>query len=175
VSPLLVRPATIQDATVIAEFQVAMALETENKILDPAIVHRAVEKVFADSSKGFYLVVQSVADDLSNDAALVPTPAIDPDQATDQATGVVASLLVTYEWSDWRDSNMWYIQSVFVRQAFRRQGCFRKMYAQVIEMAQQQAVMFVRLYVETDNVAAQGVYQSIGMKRLPYFMYQADL
>ncbi len=142
----MIRRAREDDARRIAEYQIAMALETENKQLDPAIVHPAVESVFADPGKGFYLV-----------AEMDGQP--------------VGTLMITYEWSDWRNSNMWYIQSVYVDQPFRGRGIFRQLYQHVIDLAAQQDVMFVRLYVDAANARAQRIYESLGMKRLPYFMY----
>ena len=128
-----------------------MAWETEEKKLEPEIVLPAVEAVFQDPSRGQYLVAES-------------TDAL-----------VVASLLITYEWSDWRNSNMWYIQSVYVAPNHRRKGIFGRMYREVVQQAKKQDVRFVRLYVETENQRAQATYESLGMKRLPYYMYQADL
>lgn len=142
----MIRLATVDDSDAIAGFQIAMALETEGKTLDPAIVHAAVEAVFEDEAKGFYLVAQ-------------------------QGGEVCASLLITYEWSDWRNSILWYIQSVYVLPEHRGQGIFRALYNSVYELAQEQDVMFIRLYVEVDNHAAQKVYESLGMKRMPYYMY----
>ena len=145
-----IRHATIDDAPSIAGFQLAMALETEDKVLDRAIVEPAVRAVFEDVSRGFYLV-------------------------GDMDGKVVGSLLVTYEWSDWRNCNMWYIQSLFVEKQHRGQGVFKKMYQQVLDMAKQQDVMYVRLYVEVDNEPAQRVYESLGMKRMPYYMYDVKI
>lgn len=141
-----IRAATIDDADSIAAFQVAMALETENKTLDNDIVLTATKQVFKDPEKGFYLVA-------------------------DVGGKPVGSLMITYEWSDWRNSNLWWIQSVFVTPEFRRQGIFQRMYAHIMEEARKNDVMFVRLYVETENAGAQKVYESLGMKRMPYFMY----
>ncbi|MFK7769565.1 MAG: N-acetyltransferase family protein [Mariniblastus sp.] len=143
-----IRPATLEDATTIANFQIAMAMETENKTLESNVVATAVQAVFEDQSgaKGFYLVGES------------------------EGT-VVGSLMVTFEWSDWRNSNMWYIQSVFVEKDSRGKGVFKKLYQKVLEMAKEKNVMFVRLYVETENEKAQKAYESLGMKRMPYYMY----
>ena len=146
----LVLKATRDDAHRIAEFQLAMAWETEKKQLDLATVLTAVNAVFEDVSRGQYIVAKH--EDI-----------------------VVASLLITYEWSDWRNSNMWYIQSVYVSPAHRRQGVFSRMYSGVIEGAKQEQVRFVRLYVETENEKAQQTYEKHGMQRLPYFMYQAEI
>ncbi len=142
----MIRLATVDDSDAIAGFQIAMALETEDKTLDPAVVQAAVEAVFEDEAKGFYLVAQRGGE-------------------------VCASLLITYEWSDWRNSVLWYIQSVYVLPEHRGQGIFRALYHSVYQLAQEQDVMFIRLYVEVDNHAAQKVYESLGMKRMPYYMY----
>ncbi len=145
-----IREATVDDASLIAGFQVAMALETEQKTLLPAVVDKAVLAVFEDPSRGFYLV--------------------------GEVDGrVVGSLMITYEWSDWRNSNMWYIQSLFVEKEQRGQGIFKKLYQKVLEMAKARNVMFVRLYVEAENERAQKAYESIGMKRMPYLMYCVEI
>jgi ribosomal protein S18 acetylase RimI-like enzyme len=145
-----IREATIDDVRSIAEFQVAMAMETENKQLDPSIVEQAVRAVFDDARRGFYLVGEVNGD-------------------------VVGSLLITYEWSDWRNCNTWYIQSLFVETNHRGQGVFKNLYRQVIDLAKTKNVMFVRLYVEVDNQRAQKVYESLGMKRMPYYMYDVNV
>ena len=142
----IVRDAEIQDANAIAEFQILMAKETENKELDSATVLEAVQSVFHDTGKGFYLVAEADGK-------------------------VVGSLMITFEWSDWRNCNLWYIQSVFVESEHRGQGIFKALYQEVIARATAEKVMFVRLYVETENERAQKVYESLGMKRMPYFMY----
>ncbi len=145
-----IRAATLQDARAIADFQLAMAWETENKRLDPDVVQKGVEAVFADPSRGFYLVGEWEDE-------------------------VIGSLLVTREWSDWRHTDIWYIQSVYIQEAHRGQGCFRRMYDTVVQAATDQGVKVVRLYVETENQRAQAIYQQLGMKRLPYYMYQMEL
>lgn len=163
--PIEIRRGHVNDAAQIAEFQIAMAWETEQKRLDPATVGPAVQAVFADPSKGFYVVAEHA---ISAGGAVLSA-------GGEGGRDLIASLLVTFEWSDWRNSNMWYIQSVFVAPAFRRQGIFKRMYTQIVAMAASHQVRYVRLYVEMENQAAQNVYQSLGMKRLPYFMYQSDL
>lgn len=144
------RLGTIDDASQIASFQVAMAMETESKVLCEDSVLTAVRSVFSDSAKGFYVVA-------------------------DRDDVVVGSLLITYEWSDWRNSNMWYIQSVYVAPEHRRKGIFQRLYQKVIELAKSESVSYVRLYVETDNKVAQAIYERLGMKRLPYYMYDVEI
>lgn len=150
-SKYVVRPAAETDAEKIIDFQIRMAWETEQKVLPRDRVEPGVRGVFADRTRGEYFV------------------------AEDGSMGsVVASLLVTTEWSDWRNTDIWYIQSVYVDVDHRGQGCFRQMYANVVEQAKQRNVRVVRLYVETDNAAAQSVYERLGMQRLPYYMYQME-
>lgn len=146
----IIRHAQPADAQSIANFQVAMAQETEDKKLDLENVVQAVSSVFDDKHKGFYLVAE-----------------IDGE--------VAGSLMVTYEWSDWRNSNMWYIQSVYVQPEFRGRGLFGKLYRKVVELAKEDQAMYVRLYVETENERAQKVYESLGMKRMPYYMYDVKI
>ena len=141
-----IRIAEPADAPQIAKFQIAMAMETESKTLNPKTVETAVEKVFQDPGKGFYVVV-----------------------SCEGAT--VGSLMITFEWSDWRDTNIWYIQSVFIEPEYRGQKLFSRMFATVQKLAVEKGVKHIRLYVEQDNNHAQQVYESLGMKRLPYYMY----
>ena len=144
------RLGTIDDADQIASFQVAMAMETESKVLCADTVLTAVRSVFSDSAKGFYFIAE--------------------------LDGLVAgSLLITYEWSDWRNSNMWYIQSVYVAPEHRRKGIFQRLYQKVVDLAKAEGVSYVRLYVETDNKVAQSLYERLGMKRMPYYMYDVKI
>lgn len=147
---LIIREGQPSDAEVIAEFQQKMALETEKKTLDPEIVLPAVNAVFKDKAKGFYVCAESDG-------------------------RVVGSLMITFEWSDWRNSNLWWVQSVFVEPDFRGQGIFSRLYEHVIESAKANDVMFVRLYVETGNERAQKTYERLGMKKMPYYMYDVKL
>jgi ribosomal protein S18 acetylase RimI-like enzyme len=147
---VLIRIAAPIDAQTIADFQVLMAWETEQKALNRPVVEAGVTAVFDDPSRGFYLVAES-------------------------GGVVVGSLLVTKEWSDWRNTDIWYIQSVYVVASHRGTGCFRQMYAATVRLAKEQGVRVLRLYVEHDNQKAQAVYERLGMTRLPYVMYQTEL
>ncbi|MBL8888552.1 MAG: GNAT family N-acetyltransferase [Planctomycetaceae bacterium] len=147
---LRIRLAELHEVNAIAEFQIKMAWETEQKVLDKATVHAGVQAVFQDAGRGFYLVAEDDG-------------------------FVVGSLLITKEWSDWRNTDIWYIQSVYVVESHRGMGCFRQMYATAVEMAKQQHVKVMRLYVEHENSKARSVYERLGMTPLPYVMYQTDL
>jgi GNAT superfamily N-acetyltransferase len=85
---------------------------------------------------------------------------------------IIASLLITYEWSDWRNSNVWWFQSVYVLPEFRRTGIFRSMYQHIKDQAYLLGIAGLRLYVETNNSGAQKTYEALGMKSLHYKMYE---
>ena len=151
-----VRTATLADAERIAAFQQAMALETEGKKLDATTLRQGVAGVFDAPEKGFYLV--AVADSAEGGAA-----------------PVVASLLITHEWSDWRNATFWWIQSVYVDADWRRQGVYRAMYDHVLSLARARGdVCGIRLYVERTNAVAQKTYDSLGMHKSHYDLYEVD-
>ena len=153
---LRVRTVTLADAERIAAFQQAMALETEGKKLDATTLRRGVAGVFEAPEKGFYLV--AVADPAEGGTA-----------------PVVASLLITYEWSDWRNATFWWIQSVYVDAGWRRRGVYRAMYDHVLSLARARGdVCGIRLYVERTNAVAQQTYDSLGMHKSHYDLYEMD-
>jgi GNAT superfamily N-acetyltransferase len=84
-------------------------------------------------------------------------------------------LLVTYEWSDWRCGDFWWIQSVYVTPPARRRGVFRALYADVERRAHAAGAVGLRLYVETGNGRAQATYERLGMQRCHYHMYETPL
>ena len=148
---LRVRMASAADGDAFVGFNRAMALETENKTLDEAIVGPGVRAVFEDPTHGFYVVAES-------------------------GNNIVAALMVTFEWSDWRNANFWWIQSVYVTPEFRRRGLYRKLYDFVRESAHGEGnVCGFRLYVEKDNVSAQKVYEALGMSASDYLMYEEKI
>lgn len=144
---ITVRKAIPGDAPVIIDFQQKMAWETEKMRLKTETVTKGVNAVFEDKSRGEYYVAE--------------------------ADGrVVSSLLITYEWSDWRNRNVWWFQSVYVLPDFRRQGIFREMYTFIKEKALDQGVAGLRLYVETGNTRAKMTYESLGMNSEHYSFYE---
>ena len=146
-----VRLASAEDGDAFVRFNCAMAMETESKRLDEAIVGPGVEAVFADPSRGFYVLAES-------------------------AGRIVAALMVTFEWSDWRNANFWWIQSVYVTPEFRRRGIYRRLYEFVRDRARTDGgVCGFRLYVEKDNAPAQNVYESLGMSASDYLMYEETI
>ena len=150
-SSIAVGRAATEDVAAIAQFNIAMAAETEDLALDPQTVHAGVAAVVSDDRRGFYLVARSDGK-------------------------AVGSLMITYEWSDWRNGNLWWIQSVYVVPSARKQGIFRLLYDDVISLAKQSGdAAGVRLYVEKDNRGAQAVYRKLGMSETAYRVFEIIL
>ena len=153
-----IRDATRADIECIAEFQQAMAIETEGRALDPSTIRQGITSVFDDPRKGFYIVAVASA---NNDDALQK---------------VVGSLLMTYEWSDWSNATHWWIQSVYVDAAWRRRGVYRAMYDHILAMTKGRSdICSIRLYVERTNTIAQQTYNNLGMYHSHYDLYEIDL
>ena len=145
---LTIQRATADDAEILAQFNAAMAQETENKTLDPKTVQNGVEAMFEDPTRGFYLV------------------AVRGEQ-------IVGSLMITTEWSDWRNGTFWWIQSVYVRPDARRTGVYRALHHAVRKRAKTtESVCGLRLYVERGNTAARETYEALGMTEMSYRMYE---
>ena len=88
--------------------------------------------------------------------------------------GVVACLMVTSEWSDWRNGNIWWIQGVYVEKAHRKRGAFKCLYDHLQELSKEEKdIAGVRLYVEKHNDKAKKVYQKLGMVETHYLVYEA--
>ena len=148
---ILVRPANLGDLKVLVEFNSAMALETEGKNLDPDALNAGVAAVLEDGLKGFYLLAECLGNP-------------------------VGQLLVTSEWSDWRNAYFWWIQSVYVMPEHRRRGVYRALEQQVRVQAKLRGnVCGVRLYVDRRNQVAQKVYSSLGMFPSHYDMYEVEI
>ena len=147
---LHIRPARIEDAGLLARWAQAMALETENKILPDADVRPGIARGIADPSLARYFVAER--------------------------DGLPAgTLMLTFEWSDWRNGLWWWIQSVYVPPEFRRQGIYRALHAHVRAMAEADAgVCGIRLYVEKDNRNARRTYEALGMRDAHYRIYEQD-
>jgi len=143
-----IRLATPADAAVLIEFNAAMALETERKDLLPEVISAGVHGLLGNAAAGFYVVAE-------------------------KGDRVVGSLLVTKEWSDWRNGSFWWIQSVYVRPEWRRRGVYTRLYRHVQELAAKDpAVCGFRLYVERENSRAQATYRKLGMKETRYQVFE---
>jgi len=148
-APLKIRKADMRDAIPVAGFCRKMARESEGRDLDPDTVLRGVKAVMKDPHKGFYLVAEK-------DGAMI------------------GQLLVTKEWSDWNNGYYWWIQSVYVPPEQRAQGVFTRLYRFLRESAGfERGVAGLRLYVMGDNDTAKAAYESLGMVRTEYQIYEA--
>jgi len=151
---LKVRLATREDASTIASFSAAMALETEGRRLDPDRLYDGTIALLESPDRGFFMVAEL-------------------EQADDRQ--LLGQLMITYEWSDWRNGAFWWIQSVYVDPAWRRQRVFRRMHETVMATAKTSPnVCGVRLYVEESNGAAQAVYRKVGLTPSSYAIFEID-
>ncbi|HEY0370780.1 MAG TPA: GNAT family N-acetyltransferase, partial [Thermoanaerobaculia bacterium] len=142
------REAKPSDVAAIVDFQIAMARETEELDLDRDVCTRGVQALFEDASRGRYFVAES-------DGA------------------VIASLMITYEWSDWRNGTVWWIQSVYVIPEFRRRGVYAGLYQHVKTMVEAEpSIRGIRLYVDNRNTSAQEVYARLGMEGEHYRVFE---
>ncbi len=143
-----IRRATPADAPVLVAFNAAIAWETEHKRLDPAVLAAGVGAVLADPARGFYTVAERGGE-------------------------VVGQMMITYEWSDWRNGWFWWIQSVYVAEIARREGVFRALYRAIEQRAAADpSVIGLRLYFESDNARAQATYRALGMSDTAYGMME---
>ncbi len=148
--PITIRRATAPDLAAIVAFNIAMAWETEGLRLDQAAISAGVQGLFDQPQFGFYVVAE-------------------------RAGEVVGSLMITYEWSDWRNRVFWWIQSVYVRPEARGQGVYRALYEGVRTMGRDANCCGFRLYVEKTNGTAQAVYRKLGMAESHYLMFDEGL
>jgi ribosomal protein S18 acetylase RimI-like enzyme len=150
-----VTAAVPDDAPTVAEFNIALAAESENKSLVRETVRAGVKAVLADLAKGRYFVAR-----LSEGH---------------EAGAIVGQLMVTYEWSDWRNGMMWWVQSVYVRSDWRRRGVFRALFRHVVAEAQREQVPCIRLYVEEHNAPARETYASLGLEPTGYLVLERPM
>jgi len=145
---MLIRKGEAKDLAALVAFNQAMAHETEGLQLDSAILEQGVATLLGTPAKGFYLVAEAEGE-------------------------ILGSLMVTFEWSDWRARDYYWIQSVYIRPQNRRQGIYRQLYQAVKDLAEANggAASF-RLYVEQENTQAQQTYEALGMGKSYYLMYE---
>ena len=139
--------ADFDDVTIIADFNRRMAKETENLDLDETVILNGVKNLMQMPDLGFYIVAR-----VDNSAR--------------------GCLMISKEWSDWRNGLIWWIQSVYIHPDYRRMGIFREMYQFISDFAKKQKVIGLRLYVEHNNSVAQKTYQKLGMKKSDYHLYE---
>jgi len=149
-STIDIRNATRDDVVFLRDCNIAMAYESEQKQLAPEVLTRGIVAVFDHPERGFYIVAERGGER-------------------------VGSLLITHEWSDWRNGGWWWIQSVYVMPDARRSGVFRSMYREIDARARKTAgVIGLRLYVEKENTRAQATYAALGMEPAYYSLYQTS-
>ena len=150
----VIRPATVHDVQAILEFNAAMALETEQCRLDLDRLRKGTLALLTQPQHGFYIVAE--------------TPV-----GTIRTT--VGQLMITFEWSDWRNGVFWWVQSVYVRPEWRRRGVYRAMHEHIAARAKMDPqVCGIRLYVEHQNHNAQTVYRRVGLSPSVYTVYEQD-
>ena len=146
-----VRPATQGDVSLMARWAEAMALESEDKQLDAATVARGIKLAFDDPRRGRYYMAEIAGEP-------------------------VGTLMLTWEWSDWRCAWWWWVQSVYVEFDHRRRGVYRALHAHVLALAEADPeVCGLRLYVERENTTAMRTYEFLGMRDTGYRMYEHEL
>ena len=145
---LNLRMAGEGDVPALVEFNLAMALESEGLRLSEETLTAGVRRLMADPRYGFYVVAEEGAE-------------------------TVGSLMITYEWSDWRDGLFWWVQSVYVRPEYRRRGVYSRLYKFAKSLAAGDGrVRGFRLYVERENAVARRTYERLGMSESHYRMYE---
>jgi GNAT superfamily N-acetyltransferase len=145
-----IRKATLTDAPIVSEFNLRLAEETEPLRLDPETVRAGVAAILSDPAKGIYFVAEIEG-------------------------AVVGQLMITYEWSDWRNGNPWWIQSVYVKPECRGQGVFPALFKHLDGLARSdKQVAGLRLYMHTENERARRAYERLGMKHSDYEVFEMD-
>lgn len=144
---LTIRPAATGDLERIVLFNLALARESEGRELERKVLQRGVEAVLKEPSLGRYFVAE-------------------------RKDEIVGQLLVTSEWSDWRNGAIWWIQSVYVSKRFRREGVYARLHGYVRDLAREEKAIGLRLYVETDNEPARSTYHALGMRESDYRLYE---
>jgi GNAT superfamily N-acetyltransferase len=145
-----IQAASLEHLPLLVAFNQSLAYESEGYQLDALILEQGVRAVLEDANKGFYLVAKS-------------------------SDTVIGCLMITYEWSDWRNTRMWWLQSVFVAPAHRGQGVFATLLKQVEELAKEQEIQLLRLYMEKDNAKGAAAYSKNGFHKTAYWIYEKGL
>jgi len=146
---IIITRGTHRDFDKIGQFQIDMAMESEGCLLNREKVTHGVTAAMNDETKGIYWVAQIEGN-------------------------TIGSLMLTREWSDWNNEWYWWIQSVYVMPECRKRGVYRAMYSTLKEVATENHVSQIRLYVDKTNLSAQKVYQRLGMHESHYLMFEEN-
>jgi GNAT superfamily N-acetyltransferase len=145
---IAIRPATRSDIPTLVDFQQRLAIETENITLDQKVLVKGMEAMFNDPAKGSYFVAVAEAE-------------------------IVGCHMITYEWSDWRNGMVYWLQSVYVREDFRKHGVFKQMFRALEQrVLNDPDIKGLRLYVDKSNTRAQQVYSAMGMNGDHYSVFE---
>ena len=147
---MTIRKAKTDDIEIIVNNNILLALESEKKSIDYDTVYNGVKSMIMDNNKGFYLVFE-------------------------RNNKIIGQLMITFEWSDWNDKSIWWIQSVFVDKSNRKIGVFNDLIRYIKLMAKNYKVKNLKLYVHKKNINAKKVYEKLGMLKEPYDIYKLDL
>jgi GNAT superfamily N-acetyltransferase len=145
-----IRIARENDAPAIATFNMLLAEETEQMILDQKTVLAGVTALLTDVSKGFYLVAE-------------------------ENSTIIGQAMISVEWSDWRNKPIWWVQSVFVQKEWRHKGIFTKLLRTIQQQARARGVAFLRLYAHQKNLSARHTYEKTGWIQDPYKIYHHSI
>ena len=145
-----IRKATTEDIEQITQNNINLAQESEHKKISYQQTKNGITSLITDPNKGFYLVIE-------------------------HDNTIIAQLMITYEWSDWTNKNIWWLQSLYIKPEHRRQGYFNTLLAEIKKRAQQNHVSTLKLYVHKNNTNAVEAYQHLKMEKKPYDIYQLQL
>lgn len=146
---MIIRKAKLSDAIKIAKNNILLANESEDLEISLNTAINGVRSVLTDENKGFYIVAEEDDD-------------------------IIGELMITYEWSDWRSKNMWWIQSAYIKKSFREKGIFKQLVDEIKKMADDEKIDIIRLYVHNGNKTAMNVYEKIGMEK-NYSVYEFSI
>lgn len=147
---MIIRKATLDDAESIAENNIKLALESESSKLTYKKTLNGVKSLIENPSKGFYIV-------------------------TEENKSIIGQLMITFEWSDWQNKNIWWLQSIYVKKNFRKKGVFKKLIEKTKKLASENNVNLLRLYVFKKNKTAIDVYKKIGFQKSEYLFFKKNI
>jgi ribosomal protein S18 acetylase RimI-like enzyme len=147
---MYIRKACFSDAEKIAENNCFLAKESEGTDISFEVTLNGVKEIIKDKNKGFYLLIE-------------------------EKNEVIGQLLITYEYSDWKNKNMWWLQSVYIKNEYRKKGFFKALFEEVKNIAKNNKIEILRLYVYKKNKSAIEVYKKIGMIKKEYLIFESKL
>jgi len=146
-SEIIIRTATTDDLDILVGFMVAMAKETEDLVLELEVLNPGVKSALLDERKGIYYIAEMEGQ-------------------------VAGSLMTTFEWSDWRNAWVLWVQSVYTHPDFRGKGIYKALYQNLVKKVDAGEYAGIRLYVDKTNTNAQVVYEKLGMNGEHYHFYE---